>query len=100
MCGKMNKKGIFFSITALHFVALFLLFLSIFVLLTNKVEIIDSVESLYYRTKHSLYDGLAVTPPYTNNGWCSTQLVYDPESNDLDAQSDLQIKEYCENYAK
>ena len=95
----MNKKGIFFSITALHFVALFLLFLSMFLLLTNKVEIIDSVESLYYRTKHSLYNG-APDQFYTNNGWCSTQLVYDPESSDLDTQSNLQIKEYCENYAK
>ncbi len=96
----MNKKGIFFSITALHFVALFILFLSIFLLLTNKFEVIDSVESLYYRTKDLLYRDVPGLQTYTTNGWCSIQLVYDPESSDLDTQSGLQINRYCENYAK
>jgi hypothetical protein len=95
----MNKKGMFFSITALHFVALFLLFLSIFLLLTNEFEVIDSVESLYYKTKYLFYNNVS-NQNYTNFGWCSTQMIYNPESSTLDFQSNLQIKKYCENYAK
>jgi hypothetical protein len=94
----MNKKGFIFTITALHYVGLFLLFLSLFVFLINKPVIVDSMNSAYSRNIIK-FNSMASNSYLYTNGWCSTHMRYELNS-DFDNQSNLSFKHYCESYGK
>lgn len=91
------KKGFIFSITALYFVMLFLLFLGLFVLVVQK-PIYRTDISVYDKTNWKVLSGLtSETVPATSNYVCINYLVYDPDT-DLTVQSTIEAKKYCENY--
>ncbi|MFA5746125.1 MAG: hypothetical protein WCX82_03095 [archaeon] len=92
------KKGFIFSITALYFVMLFLLFLSLFLLVVQK-PIYRTDISVYDKTNWKVLSGLpSETEPSTSSNYvCVDYLVYDPDM-DSNLQSTIEVKKYCENY--
>jgi len=91
------KKGFIFSITALYFVVIFLLFLGLFVLVTQK-SIYKQDISLMDKTNWRYLSGNASDiQPTTENYVCVEHLVYDADQ-DSSNQSAIIRKKYCENY--
>lgn len=91
----MNKKGFVFSLTAVYYAAVVLLFLSLVFFSVDYYSTIGSQEKGYSRNIVELERSL--TSGYY---WCSIYMSYDAEDSDLDEPSELNIKKYCEDYAR
>ncbi|HRT03446.1 MAG TPA: hypothetical protein P5513_05860 [Candidatus Diapherotrites archaeon] len=92
-----NKKGFVISITTLLYVALFLSFLLIIINLTQKPIFIPDQHSLETQTMYKYIEG---DNNQTGSGeyWCVLHVsAYDANEN-LNTQSQINLKTYCEDY--
>lgn len=93
----MKSKAFFFSITALYFVVIFLLFLGLFLFTYHKSMYKQDI-SLDNKTNWKYYSNQS-SDTIPTSGWCSFHLVYDPDQDNQD-QSSINIQRYCENYGQ
>jgi len=91
------KKGFIFSMSAIFFVALVILFFSLYAYVYQKTsyrERINVNEQNMFKFLDNQSSDLGAS---YQTKWCSVHLVYDPNSG-LGTPSILVRKEYCENY--
>ncbi len=91
------KKGFIFSMTAIFFIAMVILFFSLYISVYRKSTYSERL-NLYEKNNYKFLAGNS-TDSETSTHWCSVHLVYDP---DQDNQNPNQIikKQYCETYGE
>lgn len=91
------KKGFIFSMSAIFFVALVILFFSLYAYVYQKTSYRERINI----NEQNMFKFLKNQSSSDSSGyqtkWCSVHLVYDPNS-ELNVPSTLVRKEYCENY--
>lgn len=88
------KKGFIFSMTAIFFVLLVIIFLSLYVNIYRKPIYKENIVS-YENNIYKFLTGessIAATP----NSWCSVHIIYDLDTTLT--QSNIIKKEYCKDY--
>jgi hypothetical protein len=96
----MNKKGFIFSLTAIYYGTVFLIFLSTLLFSAKYLLDINSQEHMYYSKVAYVYDNPSGSTSYVDYGWCAIYFGYDAESSDVGVQSDIEINKFCENYER
>lgn len=92
------KKGFILTISTLYYVALFILFLSLVVVMSNRTLYVGSESTQSQRNNAGYVQGDATTLPASSEYWCSNHMgAYDANLN-LNTQSPLTYKKYCEDY--
>jgi len=94
----MRSKAFIFTITAMYFVMLFILFLGLFIF-ANQKQVYNHNISLISKTSIKYLTGTVSDTPPATNGWCITRIIYDANMQSQN-QSTLQNKTYCENYGE
>lgn len=95
----MNSKAFVFSLTALYFAMIFVLFLGIIVynqpkpIYRSDVPVMDKVAVKYINGD----DNVGITD-INKSYWCVTKLVYDANAPDETQATSITTKLYCENY--
>jgi cell division protein FtsI/penicillin-binding protein 2 len=96
MEGKLMKsKAFIFSVTALYFVMLFVLFMGL-ISYTYHNAVYKQTTPLTDKTASAYIQGNNSTSP-PPNGWCIRRIVYDANTQSS-SQSQREIKIYCEDY--
>jgi hypothetical protein len=95
----MNKKGFIFSLSAIYYAIVFMLFLSLLFLSVNYHSTIRAQEKAYYVNNPTILLGnhQDTSGDYK---WCSFSFVYDANSSELNSRSELNIIKHCEDYEK
>jgi len=89
------KRGFIFSITAIFFVALVLVFFSLYIFVYQKPTHRERI--LSYEINNYKFISGQQSNEVTEQKWCSVHLIYDPDQ-DSAIQSTIIKKEYCEKY--
>lgn len=89
------RKGFIFSITALFFVALIIVFFSLY-LSSYKKAIFPEKNTAYENNTVKFFTN-ANQPPSGNQKWCSVYYIYNPNEQS-NTQSTITKKIYCEDY--
>lgn len=92
----MRSKAFIFSVTALYFVMLFVLFMGL-ISYTYHRPVYKQTTSLTDKTAISYIQGDSSTSSTPTLGWCVRRIVYDANTQSS-TQSTREIKTYCENY--
>jgi len=92
----MKSKAFIFSVTALYFVMLFVLFMGL-ITYTYHNAVYKQTTSLTDKTASTYIIGTDSTFPTPTNGWCVRRIVYDANTQSS-TQSPREIKTYCEDY--
>lgn len=96
----MNKKGFIFSLTAIYYAIVFMLFLSLLFLSVDYHNTTRSQENAYYINNPIILNTTYISESFEDYGWCSFSFVYDANASELNIQSELEIKKYCEDYER
>ena len=91
----MKSKAFIFSVTALYFVMLFVLFMGL-ITYTYHNAVYKQTTSVVDKTASDYIQGNDSTSIPTN-GWCVRRIVYDANIQSS-SQSPREIKTYCEDY--
>lgn len=95
----MKSKAFVFSVTALYFVMLFILFMGLISYNYSK-PIFKQTTSLTDKKAADYVTGTVSTNPIpTENHWCIRRIVYDANAQS-GVQSPREIKTYCEDYGQ
>lgn len=92
----MKSKAFIFSVTALYFVMLFVLFMGL-ITYTYHNAVYKQTTSVVDKTASTYIIGTDSTFPTPTNGWCVRRIVYDANTQSS-TQSPREIKTYCEDY--
>ena len=99
MEGKLMKsKAFIFSVTALYFVMLFVLFMGL-INYTFHRPVYKQTTSVIDKMATKYVSGDINVNPEVSNKWCVRRIVYDANKPDK-SQSPREIKIYCEHFAK
>ncbi len=90
------KKGFIFSMTAIFFVALVIMFFSLYLFVYNKPAYTEKINN-YGQNIIKFINGQSNETSSSETKWCTVHLVYDPDQ-DSASQSTIEKKEYCEGY--
>lgn len=91
------KKGFIFSLVAIFFVAVVILFFSLYISVYRKPTYSERL-NLYEKNNYKFLLNNAVQNPVSTH-WCSVHLVYDPDQ-DSSNQNIITKKQYCETYGE
>lgn len=90
------KKGFIFSMTAIFFVALILVFFSLYTFVYSKSNYREKIVNYEKNTIKFLTGQSSQTSP-SETKWCTMHLVYDPDMDNENINI-ITKKEYCEGY--
>lgn len=90
------KKGFIFSMTAIFFVSLMLVFFSLYTFVYSKSNYRERIVN-YERNTIKFLKGASNQTASSDLKWCTVHLIYDPNVHS-NAQSTIEKKEYCEEY--
>lgn len=97
----MNSKAFIFSVTALYFVMLFVLFMGL-ISYTHHRQVYKQTISVVDKMSTKYISGDANINSDNSNKWCVKRIVYDANKQSADhspeIQSPREIKIYCEDY--
>ena len=92
----MKSKAFIFSVTALYFVMLFVLFMGL-ISYTYHHQTFKQTTPLTDKTASAYIQGNTSTFLISSTGWCIRRIVYDANTQSS-SQSPREIKIYCEDY--
>ncbi len=92
------KKGFILTISALYYVALFILFLSLLVFMSFRTTHFGSETIESQVNNYKFINGDASTNPITTEYWCSNYMSNYDANVDLGSQTPINYKKYCVIY--
>ncbi len=91
------KKGFIFSMTAIFFIGLVILFFSLYISIYQKSSYRERINVVEQKMSEFLRNSQGDDGESYDTKWCGVYYVYDPNIG-LAEQSQLQKKKYCEDY--
>jgi|GEM_PF-914807 len=94
------KSGFIFSITAMYYALLFVVFIGLFIVAINIPRLPLAQETLNIRTIDKLVSATPSSSGFSNDQWCAVHIIAYDANTDLTVQTNVAsaIKKYCEDY--
>ena len=92
------NKGFILTISALYYVALFILFLSLLVFMSFRITHFGSVPLENQNNDYRFITGEPSIPIPSSEYWCSNYIANYDANQDLESQTPMNYKNYCVKY--